>query len=83
MIFKKIDILSSQITLYSKGLLYHTSIISIILSITALFLILLFSIGAFLTFYFNIEKPILTYHDSFVEEAGSIIITLIYNIELL
>ena len=74
MIFKKIDILSPQITLYNKGLLYHTSIISIILSIFVFFLIILVSIAEFLTFYFNIDKPILTYNNLFVEEAGSIMI---------
>ena len=72
MFCKHLDILSPQITLYNKDILYHTSKISIILSIFCFFIIGILSIGQFLAFYFGLEKPKLTFYSVFLEEAGSI-----------
>ena len=75
MFFKHLDILSPQISLYNKNILYHTSIMSIILSIFCFFIIIILCIGQFLTFFFNIEKPKMTFYSIFLEEAGSISIS--------
>ena len=72
MFLKRLDILSPQITLYNKNFLYHTSTISITLSIFCLFIIVLICIGEFILFFFYIEKPKMTFYNIFLEEAGSI-----------
>ena len=57
MFFKKLDILSPQITLYHNKLLYHTSPISIILSIISFIIIALLSFIYIIFFLFKIETP--------------------------
>lgn len=68
---KKIDFLSPQITLYNKGLLYHTTLISSILTILAVFEILLISIN-YLRSISNrdIQKPQISSISYFIEDAG-------------
>ena len=75
MFFKKLDILSSPITLYNKGILYHSSKASVILSIISFILIAMLSIGEFIIFIFNADKPIINFNNKFVPEAGYIELT--------
>ena len=72
MFLKKIDILSSQITLYNKGLLYHSSVISILLSIISFLIIIAVFILQFLLFFFHIEKPKVNFYNILAEETGTI-----------
>ena len=72
MFLKKIDILSSQITLYNKGLLYHSSVISILLSIISFFMIIVVFALELLSFFFHLDKPKVNYYNTFSEESGTI-----------
>lgn len=72
MFFKHLDILSPEITLYNKGLLYHSSKASIILSFISFFIIALYSIAECLSFFFHINAPKMTFFNVFAEEAGSL-----------
>ena len=72
MVCKEIDILSPQITLYNKGLLYHSSKISVILSIIAIILIFFSFIINFVMFYFKVETPKMNSYFIFVEDSGNI-----------
>ena len=84
MFLKNLDILSSRITLYNKGLLYHSSFISVLLSMIAFFIIILVFIGQTVTFFLHVEKPTITYYNTFAEESGSIsIIIFSYQIILI
>ena len=71
MFLKQIDILSPEITLFYRGHLSHTSIISGILTIIAVILVILCSIGYFLgLLYPEFEEPKVSSYTSFVEDAG-------------
>jgi len=72
MFCKKLDILSSPITLYNKGLLYHSSKASIVLSIISFILITIISVGEFFIFFFNADRPTVTFYNRYVSEAGLI-----------
>ena len=72
MFFKRLDILSPPITLYNKGLLYHSSKISIVLSIISFILIAMLAIGEFLIFISNADKPTLNSYNKYVQESGYI-----------
>lgn len=72
MFCKKLDILSPPITLYNKGILYHSSTPSIVLSIISFIVITIFSIGELVIFIFNADRPTLTLYNKYVQEAGSI-----------
>ena len=72
MFCKKLDILSPPITLYNKGLLYHSSKISIVLSIISFILIAMLAIGEFLIFISNADKPTLNSYNKYVQESGYI-----------
>lgn len=69
---KIIDILSSQITLYNKGLLYHSSTVSVVLSIIVIVLIVIVTILQCVIFFFNADKPKITHYNIFSPEEGSI-----------
>ena len=70
-----IDILSPQITLYHRGLLYHSSYLSGILSILFCLVVIVFS-----AFYLRIlwdrerDKPKMLTFSGFIEDAGEYII---------
>ena len=70
MVFKQIDFLSPQITLYNKRLLYHSSKISVILSIIAFIIILFSFLICFAIFFFKLETPKMSSYNLFVEDAG-------------
>ena len=72
MFFKRLDILSPPITLYNKGLLYHSSKISIVLSIISFILIAMLAIGEFIIFISNADKPTLNSYNKYVQESGYI-----------
>ena len=61
MFCKKLDILSSPITLYNKGLKYHSSKGSIVLSIISFILIAMLAIGEFIIFIFDADRPTLSF----------------------
>ena len=70
MIFKKVDFISPTITLYHKGYLSHSSILSGILSIICFAWILSIAI------YFSLDiiqrqNPSVFYFKRFVEDAGT------------
>ena len=73
MFSKKLDFLPPEITLYHKGLLYHTSIISIIISILAIYEIILLTIIN-ITRLLNRKKeiPKMSSFICFIEDAGEI-----------
>ena len=72
MFFKQLDFLSPKITLYHKGLLYHTSIISISLSILVIWEIFLISIlKVKKIFNKNSQIPKMSTFINFIEDAGS------------
>jgi len=72
MFCKKLDILSSPITLYNKGLKYHSSKGSICLSIISFILIAMLSIGEFIIFIFDADRPTLSFYNKYVSESGAI-----------
>ena len=72
MFFKNLDILSSHITLYHKGFLYHSTVASIILSIISFIIIGFFAIIQLIIYIVHIEKPTLTFNNIFLEKAGFI-----------
>ena len=72
MFCKKLDILSPPITLYNKGLKYHSSKGSIVLSIISFILIAMLIIGEFVIFIFDADKPTLSFYNKYVSESGSI-----------
>ena len=72
MFFKNLDILSSHITLYHKGFLYHSTVASIILSIISFIIIGFFTIIQLIIYIVHIEKPTLTFNNIFLEKAGFI-----------
>ena len=68
----KFDILSPQITLYNKGLLYHSSLISVILSIITFIIISIFVIRYMLIFLKRHNEPItMSSYNCFIEDAGT------------
>ena len=71
MFLKKIDFLSPQITLYHKGLLYHSSLISGILSILICILVIIFS-SLYLVKLWHRERedPKMSSYSGFIEDAG-------------
>ena len=81
MFCKKLDILSPPITLYNKGLLYHSSKSSIILSIISFILIALFTIAEFTMFIFSSDRPTLNSYNKYVSESGAIEFNSIHNKE--
>ena len=72
MLCKKLDILSPPITLYNKGLKYHSSKGAIVLSIISFILIALLSIGEFIIFIYDADKPTLSSYNKYVPESGAI-----------
>jgi len=74
MFLKHLDILSSRITLYNKGLLYHSSFISVLLSMIAFFIIIIVFIGQTAIFFLHTDRPKLTHYNKFDEESGPITI---------
>jgi hypothetical protein len=68
---KKIDFLSPQITLYNKGLLYHTTLISSLLNILAIFEIFIISLN-YLRSISNrdIQKPQVSSMSYFIDDVG-------------
>ena len=72
MFFKRLDILSPPITLYNKGLKYHSSKGSIVLSIISFILIAMLAIGEFMIFISNADKPTLNTYNKYVQESGYI-----------
>ena len=73
MFCRKLDILSPPITLYNKGLKYHSSKGSIVLSIISFILIALLSIGEFIIFIFDADRPTLNFYNKYTPESGSIV----------
>jgi len=69
MIFKEIDFLSPQITLFYKGSLSHSSITSGILSLIAFIIIIIFAIYYSLDFL-KWQNPKAYYFMRFVDDAG-------------
>jgi len=71
MIFKKIDFISPEITLFYKGSLSHSSIISGIISFTSCAIIVFLSFFCFMG-VFDREKdsPTIAYNNQFIEDAG-------------
>ena len=72
MLCKKLDILSPPITLYNKGLKYHSSKGAIVLSIISFVLIALLSIGEFIIFIYDADKPTLSSYNKYAPESGAI-----------
>jgi len=72
MFCKRLDILSPPITLYNKGLKYHSSKGSIVLSIISFILIALLSIGEFIIFIYDADRPTLSFYNKYVPESGAI-----------
>jgi hypothetical protein len=72
MLCRKLDILSPPITLYNKGLKYHSSKGSIVLSIISFILIAILTIGEFVIFIYGADKPTLSFYNKYVPESGSI-----------
>ena len=70
MIFKKIDLISPDITLYNKGFLSHSSIISGLIYVIALIIILIFGIYYFVIF-FKKKNPEAYFYNHFIEDAGT------------
>ena len=71
MLLYDIDILSPQITLYHKGLLYHSSFLSALLSI--LFFLVIISFSFFYLRYLwdrESDNPNLVTYTGFIEDAG-------------
>ena len=71
MLLYSIDILSPQITLYHKGLLYHSSFLSALLSI--LFFLVIISFSFFYLRYLwdrESDNPNLVTYTGFIEDAG-------------
>ena len=69
MIFKEIDFLSPQITLFYKGSLSHSSITSGILSLISFIIIIIFAIYYSLDFL-KWQNPKAYYFIRFVDDAG-------------
>ena len=72
MFCKRSDILSPPITLYNKGLKYHSSKGSIVLSIISFILIAILSIGEFIIFIYDADRPTLSFYNRYVPESGAI-----------
>ena len=72
MFCKRLDILSPPITLYNKGLKYHSSKGSIILSIISFILIALLTIVEFIIFIYDADRPTLSFYNKYVPESGAI-----------
>ena len=68
MIFKKIDLISPDITLYYKGFSSHSSIVSGIIYFIALVIILIFSVY-YVWVLFKRENPEAYFYNHFVEDA--------------
>ena len=71
MLLYYLDILSPQITLYHKGLLYHSSFLSALLSI--LFFLVVISFSFFYLRYLwdrESDNPNLVTYTGFIEDAG-------------
>lgn len=71
MFLRKIDFLSPEITLYNKGLLYHSSLISSILTIILFLIVISFSIQ-YLSILWQREKedPKISFYYRFLEYVG-------------
>lgn len=69
MVLKYIDILSPRITLYHKGILFHSSLVSCLMSIIAILLIISVSIY-YLIELFERKNPSAYFFQRFVEDAG-------------
>ena len=72
MFCRKLDILSPPITLYNKGLKYHSSKGALVLSIISFILIALLSIGEFIIFIFDADRPTLNFYNKYTPESGAI-----------
>ena len=71
MVLNNLDILSSQITLYNKGLLYHSSLISVILSIISFIIICFFVILNLYKFSQRHKEPHkMSSYRCYIEDAG-------------
>jgi hypothetical protein len=71
MIFKKFDFISPEITLYYKGSLSHSSIISGIISLISCSIIILISIYYFLNLiYRERDSPKVANNHQYIEDAG-------------
>jgi len=71
MIFKKIDFISPEITLFHKGSLSHSSIISGILSLISCSIIIIISVYYFLSLiYRERDSPKVANNNQFIEDAG-------------
>ena len=71
MALNDLDILSSKITLYNKGLLYHSSLISVILSIISFIIICFFVIFNLYKFSQRHKEPHkMSYYRCYIEDAG-------------
>ena len=69
MILKELDFLSPQITLYHKGFLSHSSVISGIISIISIIIIILLGVYYSLDLI-NRENPKIFFFNRFVEDSG-------------
>ena len=69
MIFKKVDFLSPPITLYSNGILSHTSIVSGVIFIISLLITFAFGLYYFLKLIKK-EEPEAYFFNHFIEDAG-------------
>ena len=71
MILKKIDFISPEITLFYKGSLSHSSIISGIISLISCSIIILISIYYFLNLiYRDNDSPKVANNNQYIEDAG-------------
>ena len=71
MFLKKIDFISPEITLYYKGSLSHSSIISGIISLIFCFIMICISLYYFLMLiYRERDSPKVTNNNQYVEDAG-------------
>ena len=71
MILKKVDFISPEITLFYKGSLSHSSIISGIISLISCIIIIAISVYYFLMLIYNErDSPKVANNNQFIEDAG-------------